>query len=116
MRFAAFGSLVLISLLACADGGRPPAPYNLTAFSAGGGAELRWESDAADRFVVQRSEGSNYNFVDYGWTAGGRRFFNDYDVIPNEWYYYRVAAFYEEWEGEEDVFSSYSPEVGVQIR
>jgi hypothetical protein len=107
--------IALTILWACADD-EPPAPYNVTATSGNGGADLRWESGAADRFVIQRSEGTNYNFVPYAWTRGSQRFFYDYDVIPNEWYYYRVAGFYEEWRGEEGVYSPYSPEVGVEIK
>ncbi|NIT35687.1 MAG: hypothetical protein GTN49_04185 [candidate division Zixibacteria bacterium] len=105
----------LFGLLAC-GGDRPPAPYNVTVTSEGGAAELRWESAAADRFLIQRSEGVDFNFVELAWTPGGQRFFTDEEVVPNEWYYYRVAGFYEEWEGGKDVFSPFSPEVGVKIK
>ena len=105
----------LLGLLSC-GGDRPPAPYNVTVTSQEGAADLRWEGGPADRFVIQRSEGVNFNFVELAWMPGGRRFFIDDDVVPNEWYYYRVAAFYEVWEGEEDVFSPFSPEVGVRIK
>jgi hypothetical protein len=116
MRAAALSVIAVVCLSACAEEGRPPAPYNVTVAGESGGAELRWESGPADRFLIQRSEETDFNFVDYAWTAGSRRFFNDYDVIPNEWYYYRVAGFYEEWQGKEDVYSPYSPDVGVEIK
>ncbi len=116
MRVAALSAIVIVSLLACAEEDRPPPPYNVTATSVGGGVELRWESDAADRFFVQRSEETEYNFADLAWVAGNRFFLNDYDVIPNQWYYYRVAAFYERWQGKENVLSPYSPEAGVEVK
>ncbi len=115
MKLATVFVIALTGLWACADD-RPPAPYNLTATSEDGGAALRWESGAADRFVIQRSEGTDYNFVEFAWTRGSQRFFDDYDVIPNEWYFYRVAAFYDAWGGEENVYSPFSPEVGVEIK
>ncbi len=106
---------VLLGLLAC-GGDRPPAPYNVAATTQEGAVDLRWESGAADRFVIERSEGANFNFVELAWTPGNQRFLTDDDVVPNEWYYYRVAAFYESWEGEDNAFSPFSPEVGVQIK
>jgi hypothetical protein len=116
MRIAALSIIVVVFLLACAEEEGPPPPYNVTATSAGGGVELRWQSDAGDRFLIQRSEGTEYNFVDYAWAAGDRRFLNDNDVVLGQWYYYQVAAFYERWQGQENALSPYSPDVGVEVK
>jgi hypothetical protein len=116
MKIAPLTVVVIVCLLACAGEEKPPPPYNVSAESVGGGVELRWQSDGGDRFLIQRSEGTEFNFVDYAWTAGSQRFFDDFGVIPTQWYYYRVAAFHEKWEGQEDVFSRYSHEVGAEVK
>lgn len=111
-------ALFLLALLACADDGGPPAPYDVTAENGGGAAVLRWGYNAAaglDGFLIQRSEGYNYNFVDLAKTPATERYYFDGAVAVGETYYYRVAAFYKEWNGEKDVMSRYSPEVSVKI-
>ena len=118
MRFAAVFIVSSLGLLGCADDGRPPVPYNVTAETGGGAAELRWSYKAApalDCFLIQRSEGFNYNFVDLAKSPANRLNYYDADVAVGETYYYRVAAFYKEWNGEKDVMSRFSPEVSVKI-
>ena len=111
-------ALSSLALLGCADDGGPPAPYNVTAETGGGAAVLRWGYDAApglDSFLIQRSEGFNNNFVDLAKSPANKLDYFDGDVAVGETYYYRVAAFYKEWNGEKDVRSRYSPEVSVKI-
>ncbi len=118
MRLAVAFALSSLILLACADDGGPPAPYNLTVEGGGGAAELRWGYKAApalDCFLIQRSEGYNYNFVDLAKSPAGKLYYYDGDVAFGETYYYRVAAFYKEWNGEKDVMSRFSAEVSVKI-
>ncbi len=118
MRFAAVFIVSSIGLLGCADDGRPPAPYNVTAETGGGAAELRWSYKAApglDCFLIQRSEGFNYNFRDQAKSPAGKLYYNDDDVTVGERYYYRVAAFFTTWNDEKDVLSRFSPEVAVKI-
>jgi hypothetical protein len=102
----------------CSDGGLPPAPYNVWAGSGGGGADVRWgynEAPGLAHFIIQRSEGVNYNFIDWAQVPADRRLYRDDAVVLGEWYYYRVAAFFTEWNGERDVRSKYSAEAGVKI-
>ena len=118
MRLAVVFALSSLLLLGCADDGGPPAPYNVTAETGGGAAVLRWGYDAApglDSFLIQRSEGFNNNFVDLAKSPANKLDYFDGDVAVGETYYYRVAAFYKEWNGEKDVRSRYSPEVSVKI-
>jgi hypothetical protein len=115
-RFIALGLAALLPL-ACTSGDKPPTPYNFTVTSAGGGVELRWDCDAWEgvapaRFLLEKSEGGNYNFYDYAWAAGNNRFLRDDAVSPNEWYYYRVSGWWEEPEGE---LGPASYEVGVKV-
>lgn len=118
MKLAVVSVLSSLVLLGCADDGGPPAPYNVTAETGGGGAVLRWGYKAApglDGFLIQRSEDFNYNFVDLAKSPANKLNYFDGDVAVGETYYYRVAAFYEEWNGEKDVMSKFSPEVSVKI-
>jgi len=107
-----------VVLLACGSHENlPPEPYNLSADSVSGGAELRWEqAPPASRFKIQRSIGDDSNFTDLAWTRGTDRFYRDDDVTRDRWYYYRVAAFYEEWNGQQDILSDYCPYDAVQIQ
>ncbi len=103
-------------LWACAAGG-PPAPYNVTATSDGVGVDLRWDAGGTpSRFLVERSEGVNYNFVAFAWIKGNERYFRDDAVAAGEWYYYRLAGWFERWEGKTGRMSEYSPEVGVEVK
>jgi hypothetical protein len=106
------------ALVACGGGEGPPAPYGLYVTSSDGAAYVRWDygsTSGVDSFLVQRSEGADYDFVDAAKTPPGQLYFNDDDVVPGEWYYYRVAAFYKEWQNERNVLSDFSAEAGVQI-
>jgi len=105
-------------LAACSSGDGPPEPYGVTATSTGGSADVRWgygSTAGMDCFLVQRSEGGEYNFVDFAKAPPGEFYFHDDDVVMGEWYYYRVAAFYKEWEGDKDVLSEFSAEAGCEI-
>ncbi|UCH77347.1 MAG: hypothetical protein JSU81_06290 [Candidatus Coatesbacteria bacterium] len=110
--------LALALTLSCADSGLPPAPHNVSADSSGGGADVRWGYDDAPglaHFIIQRSDGVNYNFRDWAQVPADRRTYRDDAVVVGEWYYYRVAAFFKEWNGQHDVRSKYSAEAGVKI-
>jgi hypothetical protein len=89
----------------------------VTATSAGGGVELRWdcgswEGYAPTRFLVEKSEGGNYNFYDYVWVKGNTRFLRDDAVSPNDSYYYRVSGW---WEEPEEELGPASVEAGVEV-
>jgi len=102
----------------CSSGDLPPAPHNVWAGSSGGGADVRWGYDDAPGlayFILQRSEGGNYNFRDWANVPADRRSYRDDAVSVGEWYYYRLAAVFKEWNGQHDVRSNYSAEAGVQI-
>jgi hypothetical protein len=118
MRYALVATLGAVTLWACAEDGGPPAPYNLTVEGGGGAAVLRWGYDTAaglDCFLIQRSEDYDYNFVNVAKSPPDKRYYYDGDVGVGKTYYYRVAAFYQEWNGAKDVLSDFSAEVSVQI-
>ena len=106
------------ALLACSGGEGPPEPYGLTATSLNGAADVRWNYGSTSGlgcFLIQRSEGGDYGFVDFAKAPPRQFYFYDDSVALGEWYYYRVAAFYEEWNGEKNVLSKFSVEAGCQI-
>jgi hypothetical protein len=109
----AFGA----ALVACGGDG-PPAPYGLIVTNLSGSADVRWNygsTSGVGCFLIQRSEGGEYNFVDHAKVPPTQLYFNDEDVVLGWWYYYRVAAFYEEWDGEKDVLSEFSADAGCLI-
>jgi len=111
IRSAAAGVLAV----ACA-GEEPPSPFGLTVASVSGAAELRWQCGAAaSRFLIERSESDDANFRFLAQTPGDVLFYRDDEVTRGQWYYYRVAAFYETWDGQEDVTSAFCPYEGVEI-
>ncbi len=99
-------------LLSC-GGDELPRPYNLTGDYVGGAVELRWQcSDEADGFLVQRSDGADYNFRNLGWSEEGQRYYRDETVVPDEVYFYRVAAGYKP----NKSMSDFCPEIVVQTK
>jgi hypothetical protein len=117
-RLAVLAFAAAASLVACSGGEGPPAPFSVTATGGNGAADVRWSYGSpagVDCFLIQRSEGGEYNFVDYAKVPPTQLYFNDEDVLLGWWYYYRVAAFYDEWEGEKDVLSEFSAEAGCLI-
>lgn len=105
------------ALVACSSDG-PPQPYAVTATSLSGTANVRWSFGSTDGvacFLLQRSEGGEFNFVDYAKVPPSQLYFNDANVLIGWWYYYRVAAFYEEWEGQTNVLSEFSADAGCLI-
>jgi hypothetical protein len=112
------GAFVIAAALVACSGDEPPAPYALTVTNLSGAAEVRWSYDSTsgtDCFLIQRSEGGDYNFVDYAKVPPAQSYFIDEDVLPGWWYYYRVAAFYREWGGRTNVLSGFSAEAGCKI-
>ena len=109
MRLAAGITLVAISALSCAESGLA-RPYNLTADYVGGAVELRWEcAPGPAGFLVQRSDGTDYNYRTLGWSENGRKYYLDETVGYQQWYFYRVAAGYEP----SKEMSDYCPEAAV---
>jgi hypothetical protein len=109
--------VIVASLVAC-SGDDPPRPYGLTVTNLNGAADVRWNygsTSGMDCFLIQRSEGGDYNFVDYAKVPPTQLYLVDDNVLLGWWYYYRVAAFYREWEGQTDVLSNFSAEVGCKI-
>jgi len=117
-RLAVFAFAAAASLVACGGGEGPPAPFGVTATSGNGAVDVRWSygsTSGVDCFLIQRSEGGDYDFVDFAKAPPRQFYFHDDDVALGEWYYYRVAAFYKVWETEKDVLSDFSPEAGCQL-
>lgn len=109
-----FAVFVGLTAPSCARG--PSAPFNFTVTSVNGAAELRWQYDGrSDRFIIERSEHDEYNFRFLAQTRGDELFYRDDTVAVGEWYFYRVAAFYEIWDGEENVTSEFCPYEGLKI-
>jgi len=105
------------ALMACSGNG-PPQPYAVTATALNGAADVRWSygsTAGVGCFLIQRSEGGEYNFVDYAKISPSEFYFHDDNVLFGLWYYYRVAAFYEEWDGQANVLSGFSAEAGCKI-
>lgn len=105
------------ALVTCSSDG-PPQPYSVRATNLNGTANVRWSygsTDGVGCFLIQRSEGGEYNFVDYAKVPPAQLYFNDANVFIGLWYYYRVAAFYEEWEGQTSVLSEFSADAGCLI-
>jgi hypothetical protein len=105
------------ALVACGSDG-PPQPYAVTATGLDGAADVRWSygsTSGVDCFLIQRSEGGEYNFVDFAKVPPEQLYFHDDNVVFGWWYYYRVAAFYGEWDGQTNVLSEFSAEAGCLI-
>jgi hypothetical protein len=116
-RGLAWLALLAAVLAACAGEG-PPVPSGVTAACTLGGVDVRWSYGSTagmDCFLIQRSEGGNYNFVDFAKVPPERLYFRDDRVFVGVWYYYRVAAVYAEWNGERGVRSEFSVEAGCQV-
>jgi hypothetical protein len=116
-RLALVAAASAAALAACSGDG-PPEPYALTATSLNGAADVRWaygSTSGVDCFLIQRSEGGNYNFVGFAKVPPAQLYFHDDNVLPGVWYYYRVAAFYKEWDGQTEVLSNFSAEAGCLI-
>lgn len=117
-RLAVLAFAASASLVACSGGEGPPAPYGVVVTSVNGAADVRWGYGSTSDlgcFLIQRSEGGNYNFVDFAKASPRQFYFHDDAVAFGEWYYYRVAAFYKEWNGEKAVLSKFSAEAGCQV-
>jgi hypothetical protein len=105
------------ALMACSGDG-PPQPYAVTATSLDGAADVRWSygsTAGVGCFLIQRSEGGEYNFVDCAKVPPAQLYFHDDNVLLGWWYYYRIAAFYEEWDGQTNVLSEFSTDAGCLI-
>jgi hypothetical protein len=108
-------AIAAAALLAACSGSGPREPYNVTALDTGAGVDLEWDYGNAESFIIQRSDGVNYNFADRAKVPGDRRYFRDDDVLIGQWYYYRVAAFLTEYGGRRNVLTDYSTEVSVLV-